>query len=181
MGILKEPVQRSEWYTPAYLVAAVEEVLGRIDLDPASCEEAQRTIAARVYFNKEQNGLKFQWRGRVFLNPPYAKKQAGMFVRKLIDDWEAGHIDQAVLLINNGTETAWFQKLWPYSICFVSGRICFESPIRKSYSPAVGSVFVYFGRNTKKFGEVFSRFGPVFERVGDGLRKLRPMVKPERK
>ena len=63
MGILKEPVQRSEWYTPAYLVAAVEEVLGRIDLDPASCEEAQRTIAARVYFNKEQNGLKFQWRG----------------------------------------------------------------------------------------------------------------------
>tara|TARA_Y100000310_G_C20635152_1_gene790775 strand:- start:582 stop:1157 length:576 start_codon:yes stop_codon:yes gene_type:complete len=164
----------AEWYTPSYILDAVRDVMGRIDLDPASCEHAQRTVNARVWFTKERSGLDFQWRGKVFLNPPYSRKQVGIWVRKLKKEWEEQNIDEAILLVNNATDTAWFQNLWDFSVCFVTGRISFENPHRESFSPAHGSVFVYFGKNSAKFAKVFTRFGPVFERVGDGLRKYKP-------
>ena len=170
----KSVSKSAEWYTPRFIIDSVEKVLGRIDLDPASCDEAQRTVNARVYFTKEQNGLDFQWRGRVFLNPPYGRKQVQIWVKKLIHDWKEGHIDQAILLVNNATDTGWFQHLWGHSICFVAGRISFEHPTKEAYAPAHGSCFIYLGKNQERFSQVFSDLGPVFQFAGDGLRKFKP-------
>ncbi|MDP8929537.1 MAG: phage N-6-adenine-methyltransferase [Actinomycetota bacterium] len=59
-----------EWYTPRpYLDAAVA-VMGAIDLDPASCDLAQRNVRAVRYFTTEDDGLRQDWWGRVWLNPP---------------------------------------------------------------------------------------------------------------
>lgn len=75
--------ETQEHYTPASIVEAAREVLGEIDLDPASCLEAQRTVRAERFFTRGVNGLFQPWRGRVFLNPP-----GGTFTarRKSTDD-----------------------------------------------------------------------------------------------
>ena len=62
-----------EWGTPEKYIALAREVMGEIDLDPASNEHAQRTVQARQYFTREDSGLVHPWVGRVWLNPPYTK------------------------------------------------------------------------------------------------------------
>lgn len=39
-----------EWFTPKIYIEAVHEVLGSIDLDPASCLQAQRTVRALKFY-----------------------------------------------------------------------------------------------------------------------------------
>lgn len=45
-------------------------MLGRIDLDPASCALANSRIRAARYYTAADNGLSKPWHGNVFLNPP---------------------------------------------------------------------------------------------------------------
>ena len=69
-----------ERYTPAQYIEAARRVLGEIDLDPASCEIAQRTVKAVEYFTAKDDGLEQEWHGRVWLNPPYAQPVIAQFV-----------------------------------------------------------------------------------------------------
>jgi hypothetical protein len=46
----------AEWFTPACYIEAVRAVLGTIDLDPASCEEANRIVGATRYHTQESEG-----------------------------------------------------------------------------------------------------------------------------
>src|SRR5262249_14971473 len=46
----------SEWYTPPEYVEAARDVLGGIDLDPASNHLAQATVRATRYFTKQDDG-----------------------------------------------------------------------------------------------------------------------------
>jgi hypothetical protein len=50
-----------EWYTPRQYIELAKQVMGGIDLDPASCEAAQRTLQAGKYYTIEQNGLLEPW------------------------------------------------------------------------------------------------------------------------
>jgi hypothetical protein len=84
----------NEHYTPAKYIEAAREVLGEIDLDPASCKLAQKTVKATTFFDKKTDGLVQEWRGRVFLNPPYGAL-TGKFVKKLIDDILAHRVTAA--------------------------------------------------------------------------------------
>jgi hypothetical protein len=88
-----------EWYTPAQYVDAAREVLGGIDLDPASCDQANRTVRARTYYTAQDDGLEHYWHGRVWLNPPYGKSSA-LFVGKLLAERAAGRVDAAIVLLN---------------------------------------------------------------------------------
>src|SRR4051794_31827362 len=73
-----------EYYTPDPYLDAVREVLGAIDLDPASCPEAQGTVRAARIYTAEDDGLVLPWFGRVFVNPPYARGAVDAFVAKLL-------------------------------------------------------------------------------------------------
>ena len=42
-----------EWYTPPYIIEKAKLVLGTIDLDPASCEYANRTVGASKIYTAE--------------------------------------------------------------------------------------------------------------------------------
>ena len=62
--------ETEEHYTPPRIVNAARLALGHIDLDPASCEEANAWIKASRIFTREDDGFIKPWSGRVFLNPP---------------------------------------------------------------------------------------------------------------
>lgn len=49
--------ESAEWNTPPEYLAIVHSLLGGIDLDPASCDAANRVVRARTYYTKEDNGL----------------------------------------------------------------------------------------------------------------------------
>lgn len=59
-----------EHYSNREIIEAARSVLGGIDLDPASCAEANREVRASCYYTKEVDGLALPWFGRVWLNPP---------------------------------------------------------------------------------------------------------------
>ncbi len=62
--------QTASWFTPEVLVDAARTIMGSIDLDPTSCDEAQDRINADEYYTSEEDGLEQSWWGNVFLNPP---------------------------------------------------------------------------------------------------------------
>ena len=150
-------------------VNAARRVMGGIDLDPATTLEANLGINADVFYDPYDDGLYQSWVGRVWLNPPYGRGITIRWIRKLVNEYACGNVEQAVLLINNTTDRKWFRPLWDHSICFVYKRISFIDPIYgKGSQPTHGNVFVYFGErgeycNARQylFAKVFEKFGHI--------------------
>jgi ParB family chromosome partitioning protein len=153
-----------EWRTPPQYLAAARALMGAIDLDPASCEEANRLVQAARFYTVEDDGLGCPWSGRVWLNPPYGKRRnksvQGLWATRLALEYAAGTVKEAVLLVNAQTGEQWFQPLWQYPICFVGRRIRFIGQEGKK-GPTHGSALVYFGRRPARFAEIFRPFGRV--------------------
>jgi hypothetical protein len=148
----------NEYYTPAEYIEAAREVLGRIDLDPASNAIAQQTVQAGAYFTEDDDGLQPDWWGRVWLNPPYGE-HTGKFISKMTEELAAGRVPAAICLVNaHSTDTGWFQQLWDGVLCFTDHRINFGGDGTENGSTH-GSVFVYFGAERDKFMSVFCQFG----------------------
>jgi len=154
-----------EWFTPDEHIVLARTVLGTFDLDPASHAKAQHRIRAATFFTQEQDGLSREWRGRVWLNPPYSQPKIEQFVDKLICEVAARRVTDAIMLTNSATDTSWFQKAArsASSICFTRGRLRFVSPDGNARGmPAHGQTFFYFGPRAELFASVFSDVGLVF-------------------
>lgn len=95
-----------EWYTPEKYLVSVRAVFeGDIELDPATSTAAQEIVRAERFYTVEDDGLVQDWRGRIFLNPPYAASLVSQFTRKLVEHHKQGAVPEAVLLVNNATDT----------------------------------------------------------------------------
>ena len=153
----------NEWYTPAKYIELARKVLGVIDLDPASCEHANKTVKAVTYFNIDDDGLSQEWNGKVWMNPPYSADLIQQFAYKIVDEYKKGHTTEAVVLVNNATETQWFSHmtLAASAVAFPKGRIQFETESGKLNSPLQGQAFIYFGKRAPLFCQVFSSIGWV--------------------
>ena len=148
----------TEWYTPKQYIASARKVMGSIDLDPASSKQAQTIVNATLYYDINVNGLTKEWKGNIWLNPPYSNVK--LFVDKLLDST----FDQAIVLVNNATETEWFARLAERAsaMVFHLGRIRFATPESEGEgtTPCMqGQVFVYFGPTVEKYLEEFSQYG----------------------
>jgi len=157
----------NEWYTPDVFIEAVKGVMGNIDLDPASSDIANQTVKAKTFFTKEEDGLSQPWTGRIFLNPPYAQPLIQQFSDKLCSVWGAGKIKEAIILVNNATETLWFQNIavQASTVCFVRSRVRFLDIEGNPGAPLQGQAILYLGNKITPFYHHFNRFGVILKGV----------------
>ena len=151
-----------EWYTPERFILSAVECMGCIDLDPASCAQANRTVGAAAYYSKENSGLDKEWFGNVWLNPPYAAGLIRQFVEVAASKYEKGEFVQACALVNNASDTTWYHRLLNVSsaICMVKGRVKFiDKKGMPSSSPLQGQTAFYLGNHPKAFCEAFKIHG----------------------
>ena len=158
--------KNNEWYTPSKYIKSVRELLGRIDLDPASCEAANKNVMAANIYTKDDDGFNMDWPGKVFLNPPYGFgkdniSNQNLWSRKLIEQYKKGITKEAILLVNAVPSNKWFQPLWEFPICFTDHRIRFYNDDTEAGQPTHSNCFVYLGNRVNTFYELFSEFGIV--------------------
>ena len=153
-----------EWYTPPEYIASAKKVMKKIDCDPASSEIANRAVGASVFYTKDQDGLSKPWVGNVWMNPPYAQPLIYQFAEAISSKYEEGKITSAIVLVNNATETAWFQRMAAVAsaICFPKGRIRFLDPDGNPGAPLQGQAIIYFGNDALLFVDEFSQYGSVY-------------------
>lgn len=154
----------NEWYTPARYIELARQVMGGIDTDPASSEVANRTVQAARIFTQDDDGRTQVWTGRVWMNPPYAQPLIADFAEAVASKYETGEIEQACVLVNNGTETQWFQRMLSAAsaVCFPKSRIKFIDPEgNPSGAPLQGQAVIYLGGNPQAFLEAFKAEGEV--------------------
>lgn len=156
----------NEWYTPREYLTLAREVMGGIDLDPATSEIANEVVQAAQIFTMNDDGLRKEWHGNVWMNPPYSQPHIQKFIEKLSDEYKAGRTTQAIALTHNYTDTAWFHLAAENckAICFTRGRIAFTSPDGDKAAPTQGQAFFYFGKDVEKFASIFSPVGFVVEK-----------------
>jgi phage N-6-adenine-methyltransferase len=151
----------SEWYTPPEYILAATAVMGRIDLDPASSEIANRIVQAETFYTVDDDGLDKFWAGKVWLNPPYSTELIKRFVSKYVMHVSGGDIFEGIVLVNNATETQWFRELVSVSsaIVFPGGRIKFLDPQGNPGAPLQGQAILYAGPSLECFIQHFEGFG----------------------
>lgn len=158
----------SEWHTPQKFVKAAKDVMGLIDLDPASCATANEKINAGSYYTEAKNGLSLEWYGSVFLNPPGGRRPGIPSLTKAF--WQKlarSYVDQAIFLAFSMEALQTCQpSIRYYPMCIPNRRISF---IDKTGQPVRGnthaSAFVYVHKrldNTDRFAEVFRQFGSIY-------------------
>jgi len=126
--------------------------------------------------------LSKQWKAEsVWLNPPFGRKDAaangfgggktimGVFIKKLIDEYHAGNVKQAILLATPKTDASWFWPLWEFPICIADHRVIFYRPGLEPQGHFFGTIFVYLGSDIVRFTEVFTQFGMVI--TPDGVHR----------
>jgi|TARA_Y100000296_G_scaffold33741_1_gene39190 hypothetical protein len=147
-GLFGEPVERSphksvEWYTPSWVFDALAI---DFDLDPSSPHDMETAVPAKKKFTIFDDGLKQEWFGRVWLNPPYGK-DTPFWIRRMIEH------GNGIALVFSRTDAAWCQEAMAActAMLFVSGRIQFtpgkENQHKKSRCGA-GTVLFAFGKES---------------------------------
>lgn len=151
-----------ERYTPPRILRLVRRVMGGIDCDPASCEAAQERVKAAVWYSREDDGRRREWCGRVWMNPPYSRALIGDFVLALLRERASGRCTEAIVLVNNATETRAVQTLLRAAdcVCLITGRIAFlGEDLDGKTGGYQGQILTYHGARAAKFARVMGEIG----------------------
>jgi ParB family chromosome partitioning protein len=154
----------NEWYTPPQFIESARLVMGSIDTDPASNPIANATVKATRFFTKDEDGLQQKGEGNVWMNPPYAQPLMSQFAEAISEKFEIGEIEQAIILVNNATETQWFQRMASVAsaVCFPKSRVKFLDPNGKPGAPLQGQAIIYMGDSKRVFRDEFRKYGAIF-------------------
>ena len=152
----------NEWYTPECYIESARLVMGVIHLDPASSEIANKTVNSNLFYTQEDDGLSKEWFGNIWMNPPYSHPLIFQFISKLV---QSKGVNQAIVLVNNGTETQWGQLLLSNSsaVCFHQSRIRFIDKYGNlGQAPLQGQMICYIGSNVNNFINEFKKYGTTY-------------------
>lgn len=148
----------AEWYTPPEIVESCRTVMGRIDLDPATCGAAQEIVRAGAYRTEVSNGLAYPWFGRVLLNPPGGdapkggptRSNAVLWWSKLAHEYRVGNVQQALFIgfsieILQATQNLACDQPLDFPFCIPRERIKFidHRTVKPAKMPGHANVIVY--------------------------------------
>ncbi len=164
----KHSSQTSSWYTPKVIIDSARFVLGTIDLDPASCYDANQVVKATRYYDKEMDGLTKTWAGKVFCNPPGGKEKnqsvPKLFWQKLL---ESPEVTEAIFLafsieMLQTTQLGCNEPATSYAICIPKRRLQFTDKDGNTVKGNThASAIVYKGNNTDLFATTFQQIGAI--------------------
>lgn len=94
------------------------------------------------YFSPEQDGLKQEWHGVCWCNPPYGRAITA-WVKKALLSVTIGEAEKVVMLLPAKTDTKWFHEyILPFgSIEFIKGRLRFGEAKHNAMFPSMIVVF----------------------------------------
>ena len=128
-----------DWYTPEWIF---NDLGIEFDLDPCQPVEKIQWIPAKKHYHIEEDGLSKEWKGSVWLNPPYGK-QTSDWLRKM-----HSHRDGIALLFAR-TDTKWFGDYCAKAdaILFMKGRVKFVDGlgITSGNGAGAGSMLIAWG------------------------------------
>jgi hypothetical protein len=164
--LLQPIIEGDENYTPDYFLSPCKQFLGAIDLDPFSCELANKTIGAANIFTREDDALTQDWTNfnRKWVNPPYSSGLIGKAIAKTL---EYCHIGETLLLVNTSSSAKWFQACMEKCSAYMhpSRRINFDSPFRTSKGNRYDQALFYFGDRPLEFAEALSFLGNAVQPI----------------
>ena len=121
-----------DWYTPAYIFAALR---CRFDMDVAAPVEGPRYVPASQWLHND--GITAPWHGFVWMNPPFGHQSTKRaWLRRFFDH------GNGIALVPDRTSAPWWQEFAPMAsaVLFVAGKIKFERPDGTSgESPGTGT------------------------------------------
>jgi phage N-6-adenine-methyltransferase len=133
--------QTDAWSTPQHLFDACNAIFG-FTLDVCALPENAKCPA---YFTPEQDGLKQEWTGTVWMNPPYGRT-IGQWMRKAWESSERGAT--VVCLVPARPDTRWWHDYATKGeSTFIPGRLKFGGT--KSSAP-FPSALVVLGDGKRK-------------------------------
>lgn len=156
-------VAEGDFYTHPSIIEAARQSMGGIDLDPASCREANTVVQAAHFYGFRENGLLQEWSGRVWLNPPYGNWED--WVPKVLAEWRSGRVEQMCCICTSRVTTA--KSFHPLvqeasALLVMCGRYQFWGP--KASVPDEGHAVFYLGARVDEFAAAFASMGTTFAR-----------------
>jgi len=130
---------KDRWYTPPGIIQS----LGEFDLDPA-CDSESPFQTASLMIGPEKDGLKHEWSGRVWCNPPFSNVVP--WVDRMIQH------NNGVLLVFARSDAVWFQRavIAGKGCLLLTGRTSFRRPGGNESRCPLGCALIGFGNENKE-------------------------------
>lgn len=132
-----------EWATPQDLF---DELNKEFNFELDVCADTWNHKTPR-YFDKEADGLKQDWTGVCYMNPPYGRN-IGAWVKKAYESARGGAT--VVCLVPARTDTAWFHDYaFKGEVRFIRGRVKFVSKDGKgtNSAPFPSAIVIFRGND----------------------------------
>lgn len=136
------------WATPWELFRQIDSKYGPCTLDVCAMPE---TAKCDAFFTPEQDGLRQEWHGVCWMNPPYGRDISRWLQKVWLEVYTLENAVRAICLLPARTDTKWWHEyVIKATICeFIRGRVKFQGA--KHNAPFPSAIVVFGGSGQKGF------------------------------
>ena len=139
-----DPNKYDTWATPQWLFDELNEQF-HFDIDVCA---SKKNAKCRTYYSKKEDGLKQQWKGACFCNPPYGSRVIDKWMKKALESSIEGAT--VVCLVPSNTSTKWWHNYaMKGEVWFIKGKVKFIKNGKEEGPAGFHSAIVVF-RGKKK-------------------------------
>jgi len=128
--------EKTDWVTPQYLFDALNAEF-HFTLDAAASMENRKVDK---FFSVHQDSFRLQWKGVVWLNPPYSR-EIGRWLEKAKNSAESNMATVVVLCPARCDTNWWFNHVRFGEVRFLKGRLRFEGGETSAPFPSALAIF----------------------------------------